>query len=55
MNVLTGYAKNGIMTKNEIREKLLLSPIDGWDVLENNNKNIEDLFFNNKNNENNQK
>jgi hypothetical protein len=29
MNVLTGYAKNGIMTKNEIREKLLLSPIDG--------------------------
>lgn len=50
MNVLTGYAKNWIMTKNEVREKLLLSPVDGWDVLENNNNNnFENLFKKEKN------
>ena len=33
MTVLTGYKKSGIMTANEVRAKLGLSPIEGWDVL----------------------
>lgn len=33
MEVLTGFKKAGVMTANEVREKLGLKPLDGWDEL----------------------
>lgn len=37
MEVLTWYKKFWIMTPNEVRKKLWLSPIDGWDELKSEN------------------